>query len=777
MKCRQTVPDGMKVRACHPAGPPKAHGRVFSKPFPADASVRGASIAGMSTDRTLPEFNTASIRRHYMAALIIVGLLAVVSFVTMQIALLTHEFNLRLSTLGNEQMSLFQRAGTLTRNLLQAAGDSDAEPEDLDRLRTQLLETTRRMIDSHNELLRLDDEGILGILKPNVAAKYYYEKPYELDRKLKEFVHDADFLAKSSTAELRSGYSSWAPVMLTMARNGTMIRGFDEAMAAFEKVTTSHIAVLKRILWAVMLLTLATLGLEALFIFKPLVNRLRSEHDKLHHSQRELDHLAHHDPLTGLANRARFHEALEEAMAQARASGRRVGVMLLDLDRFKQINDSFGHAAGDAVLVAVANRLSIELRHEGDLAARLGGDEFAVVVRDFERLEDLTAIAHRMLVALRQPLAYDGRELRPSGSFGCAAFPDHARGMDDLLKLADLAMYAAKAADKTGSSPIRVYDAAIGSAFSADPLEQDLRRAIAGRELVMHYQPKIGLRDGRHEGFEALVRWQHPDKGLLMPGVFLPLAERLQLMNELTTTVLACVAADLARWRAAGTAPGPVAVNMPEVMLARGHAVSAIDAALSVHGLPWECLAIEITEDVFLDRRSADQICESVETLRRKGIKVAFDDFGTGHASLTHLRSFPFDEIKIDRSFIHDLGTDVRCDLIVHALIQLGQGLNKSVVAEGVETEAQERVLIGYGCTLAQGYRYARPMDFDAASRWLRSPAAAARSEGASAADGSPSPSDAGGAPRAPSLPPFFLPGSTHAQFDANSALDPGFLG
>jgi diguanylate cyclase (GGDEF)-like protein len=677
----------------------------------------------MNARRSLPEFNTASIRRHYMAALMIVGMLAVVGFVTMQIALLTHEFNLRLSALGNEQMSLFQRAGTLTRNLLQAAGDTDAEEEDLERLRTQLLETTHRLIDSHNELLRLDNQGVLGLLKPNVAARYYYDTPYELDRKLKEFVRDAEFLARSSTTELRRGFSSWAPVMLTMARNGTMIRGFDEAMAAFEQVTTAHIAILKRILWAVVLLTIATLALEAAFIFKPLVNRLRSEHDKLYRSQRELDHLAHHDALTGLANRARFHQVLEEAIAQSRSSGRRVGVMLLDLDRFKQINDAFGHAAGDAVLVAVANRLNAELR-QGDIAARLGGDEFALLLRDFDRLDDLTAIAHRVLASLRQPLDYDRHELRPSGSFGCSAFPDHALEADALLKLADLAMYAAKAADKTGGSPIRLYDAAIGSAFATDPLEQDLRRALAGRELVMHYQPKLGLRHNSHEGFEALVRWQHPEKGLLMPGAFLPLAERLHLMRELTTTVLACVAADLARWRTAGIAPGPIAINMPEVMLAHGHAASAIDTALAAHGLPWDCLAVEITEDVFLDRRSADQICESVEVLRRKGIKVAFDDFGTGHASLTHLRSFPFDEIKIDRSFIHDLGTDIRCDLIVHALIQLGQGLNKSVVAEGVETEAQEFFLIDHGCTLVQGFRYARPMDFDAATRWLASPAA-----------------------------------------------------
>lgn len=671
------------------------------------------------TRRSPAKFDAASVRRHYRVALSIVALLSILSFVTMQLALLTHQFNLRLASLGNEQMSLFQRSGLLTRNLLQAAGDPDATNEDLERMREQILQTTARLIRSHDDLLRLDAEGVLGIVKTNVAARYYFTQPYELDRKLREFVRDAEFLAKADLGSLRQQYANWAPVMLTMASNGTMIRGFDEAMAEFASTTSKHMQMSQRILLAMTLLMLVTLALETVFIFKPLVSRLQTEHEQLSLSERELDHLAHHDPLTGLANRARFDQALSKQIASSDHSGQQFGILVVDLDDFKLINDSMGHPAGDALLVEVAKRLTACLRG-GDVAARLGGDEFAVLVSEVKNPTQLSALAHRLHEALIQAFTYEGQALRPRGSIGGAVYPADADHLDLLLKRADMAMYAAKIDGKAGGPAIQMYaDAKAPAALPSQPLDRDLREGIERGELFVEYQPKCRLKDGQHRSFEALVRWSHPTLGRLLPDSFLEMAHRLSLMPELTRAVLTVVADDLARWRSMGLTPGPVAINMPEVMLARDLAGAAIDEALAVHGLPSSSLSIEITEEVFADRRAAVRVRHCVEGLRRRGMRIAFDDFGTGFASLTHLRDFPLDEIKIDRSFIRELGVDRSCDVIVCALIQLGQGLGKHIVAEGVETAAQEAFLLGQGCDEVQGYRYARPLSFEAASEWL----------------------------------------------------------
>lgn len=661
-------------------------------------------------------FDAALVRRHYMAALCIAGALAIVSFVVMQLALLTHEFNLRLTALGAEQMSLFQRAGQQTRNLLQAASDSDATVEDIDRMRGQLLVTTTRLLHDHEELLHLDAQGLMGVIQTHIADPYYFSHPYELDRRLREFIRDAEFVAKTDVVALRQDYSDWAPVVLTMASNGSLLRGLDESITAFAAATSRHMLLSRYVLLALTVLTLTTLALESVWIFKPLVSRLQSEHEKISRSERKLNHLAHHDPLTGLPNRARFNEALAQRVAAAPA---RFGLIAVDLDDFKQVNDTLGHSGGDALLMEVARRLQKSLR-EGDIAARLGGDEFAVLVGPIDDAEELSAVAKRLHLELTQPVGDDGWSMQPRGSIGAALFPDDASTPGALLQRADMAMYAAKAQGRTGGSSVCVYALAPEpGALNPRAFDAELRAALERDELFVEYQPKCRLSDGAHVGFEALVRWQHPQRGRLAPDAFLACTERLQLMPQLTQAVLGSAARDIARWRALGFEPGAVAINMPDVMLANELAGPAIEKALTAHGLPWTALSVEVTEDVFLDRRSAGKVRGAVQALRERGMRISFDDFGTGYASLTHLRDFPFDEIKIDRSFIKALGAEPHCDVIVRALIQLGQGLHKTVVAEGVETAAQEAFLIEHGCDEVQGYRLARPMVFDAATRWL----------------------------------------------------------
>ena len=565
---------------------------------------------------------------------------------------------------------------------------------------------------------------MFGWVRPNVAAKYYFRKPYELDQRLREFVHDAEFLSKADIELLRRQYSHWAPVMLTMSANGTMIRGFEDAITEFKAMTARQMTLSKHILLALTALTLVTLVLESAFIFKPLVARLRFEHEQLSRSEQQLDHLAHHDPLTGLANRTKFNEMLAHAIRGAQGN-KTIGLLILDLDDFKLVNDSWGHTTGDALLVEVGNRLRSVVR-EHDFAARLGGDEFAILVGDLTRPDDLLAVARRVHREIAQPLMHEGIPIHPRGSIGGCLHSEASDRADLLLKRADSAMYQAKVLSKSGGLPIHIYgETDIAAAMDEHALTIDLREGIPRGELFVEYQPKCSSIDGAHQGFEALVRWMHPRRGRIPPGDFLDLAERSNLMVPLTRAVLDHVAADLAKWRAASIRPGPVAINMPEAVLARGLVLSQIEAALQPHGLPLDAISVEVTEDVFVDRRSIDGVRKSLENLRDHGILVAFDDFGTGYASLTHLRGFPFDEIKVDRSFIQELGADANCDVIVKALIDVAHALGKTVVAEGVETRAQLEFLKTHRCDAIQGYLYARPLKFDAASQWLAGAAAA----------------------------------------------------
>ena len=412
-------------------------------------------------------------------------------------------------------------------------------------------------------------------------------------------------------------------------------------------------------------------------------------------------HMAHHDALTGLANRVLFHDHLEAAIARARA-GHGAAVLCLDLDFFKNVNDSLGHHIGDELLRAVTSRLRSELR-EGDLVARLGGDEFAFIQSDTDGPESAEALAARIIRLLGAPYEVAGNELVIGASIGIALVPEDGADADTLLRNADLALYQAKA---DGRGVARRFDRRMDTVVQQRrALEMDLRRALEHDELRVYYQPLIDVQSRAVSGFEALLRWQHPVRGLVPPTEFVSIAEEIGLIVPIGEWVLRRACRDAVAWPDSVK----VAVNLSPVQFGRPGLVQMVADALRESGLRPGRLELEITEGAML--ADTEATLATLDALHRLGTRIAMDDFGTGYSSLSYLRRFPFDKVKIDRSFVEGLGQGGDCDAIVGAVTQLCGRLGMTTTAEGVETEAQMRLLTLGRCTEVQGYLFsqARP--------------------------------------------------------------------
>ena len=419
-------------------------------------------------------------------------------------------------------------------------------------------------------------------------------------------------------------------------------------------------------------------------------------------ANRRVLELAQTDILTGLPNRAFFLEQLEEADSSERRGSGAFSILMLDLDRFKNVNDSLGHAAGDALLRQVALRLKSAIRST-DVLARLGGDEFAIIQAecDDQRAGSID-LATRIAKLIADPFLLQGNQVEVGTSIGIAMAPEHGSDQEQLLKKADLALYRSKSA---GQNCFTLYDEAMSAELEArNTLESDLRDAIARCQFELHYQPFFDVQTGRRRGLEALVRWRHPTRGLIPPDRFIPLAEETGLIVPLGEWVLRRACDDATSWPADIT----VAVNLSPVQLKQVELFDVIQSALRGSGLPPERLEIELTESVLLERAVENHAL--MERLKSIGISLALDDFGTGYSSLSCLTAFPFDKIKIDRSFIGNLTKRHKSSAIISSIVTLARGLNLSVTAEGVETQEQFERLKTLGVNFAQGYLLGRPM-------------------------------------------------------------------
>lgn len=408
---------------------------------------------------------------------------------------------------------------------------------------------------------------------------------------------------------------------------------------------------------------------------------------------------ARFDPLTGLPNRLHFHERLTKAAVHAKTSGTGAALMYLDLDRFKQVNDTLGHPVGDALLVKVAERMRAAIRGD-DIVGRLGGDEFAVLTQAVDA-EALTTLGKRLIDLVSRPYLVEGHMLSVGTSIGLALMPEDADEVDRLAKCADLALYRAKA---DGRGVMRRYapdmDRRVQERRS---LEFDLRKALALGEFELFYQPQFDIDSGRATGFEALLRWRHPERGLVPPAAFIGLAEETGLIVPIGEWVLRTAAAEAATWPDDVT----VAVNLSPAQFRSGKLVQSVLSTLAATGLAAPRLELEITEGVLL---SDDEVNRGILTrLHELGVKIAVDDFGTGYSSLAYLRSFPFDKIKIDQSFVREMARDADSEAIVRAVVDLGATLGMKTIAEGVETREELERIRAHGCTEIQGFLLGRP--------------------------------------------------------------------
>ncbi|MDR3055982.1 MAG: EAL domain-containing protein [Zoogloeaceae bacterium] len=419
-----------------------------------------------------------------------------------------------------------------------------------------------------------------------------------------------------------------------------------------------------------------------------------------------IHHLAYHDPLTGLANRLLFNDRLNTAMSQAHRSQYLLAIMLLDLDHFKSINDSLGHHAGDLLLAAVSQRLGSLLR-EGDTLARLGGDEFAVLLPNITSHADAAMLASRMVVAFEKSFELEGREIFISTSVGIAVYPADGKNAEILLKNADVALYNAKDA---GRAAFRFFlESDSMDSLERLELETDLRRAVLRDELRLYYQPQVSTHTGMIYGVEALVRWQHPTRGLLMPDRFISLAESTGYIEVLGRWCLETGCRQMVEWQKAGLPIQRIAVNVSPRQLRNPDFMDMVLEIIEATGINPNCLELELTESSMAD--DPENTFNVFSLLRKKGVRIAIDDFGTGYSSLSYLARYPVDVVKIDKSFIDGItGSEQSSLSLVKAVVLMAHTLNMETVAEGVETEEQRNKLIAMQCDLLQGYLYARPI-------------------------------------------------------------------
>ncbi|RJX18010.1 MAG: GGDEF domain-containing response regulator [Desulforudis sp.] len=425
-------------------------------------------------------------------------------------------------------------------------------------------------------------------------------------------------------------------------------------------------------------------------------------------------HQAFHDNLTGLANRMLFKDRLALAMAHAKRNNNGLAVLFLDLDRFKLINDTLGHDIGDQLL----NQVGIRLRNcvrEDDTVARMGGDEFTLLLPEIMKAEHAARIAQKVVEAVRQPLKIGEHELYISTSIGIVLFPDDGQDAETLLKNADTAMYRAK---ENGRNHYELYASSMNAKASERlSLENSMRRALERREFVVHYQPKINVKSGGITGMEALVRWQHPKLGLVLPGEFIPLAEESGLIVPIGEWVLKTACAQNKAWQDSGFPSIRVAVNLSARQFQLQNLVEVVSRVLKTTGLDPTCLELEITESIAM--QNAEHTVSVLNQLNEMGIQLSIDDFGTGYSSLSYLRRFPINKLKIDRSFVAEIGTDSHNGAIASAVIVLGRSLNMGVIAEGVEREEQLNFLKDHDCFEMQGFLFGKPMPVEDFTHFL----------------------------------------------------------
>ena len=447
---------------------------------------------------------------------------------------------------------------------------------------------------------------------------------------------------------------------------------------------------------------------EAYVIFDTDISKSVEDEAKLKSQSLELRHLAHHDNLTGLPNRTLFKDRLAQAIISAKRRKTRFALLFIDLDQFKKINDTLGHHIGDKVLVEVALRLQNRIREE-DTIARLGGDEFTIILKDLRSLQDVSNIAQKIVDDMREPISILGHILYISSSIGISLYPQDSSSEDDLIKFADTAMYKAK---DEGRNNFQFYAPAMTAfAFEKVVMDASLRIAIKEEQFLVYFQPQIDIKTDVITGMEALVRWAHPNLGIVPPSKFIPIAEESGLIIDIDKIVMKKAMRQFVQWREDGLNPGVLALNLSMKQLNEKNFTTQLQETMNDLNFQPSWLELEVTEGQVMN--NPELSIQKLKELSDIGVEIAIDDFGTGYSSLSYLKKLPLDKLKIDQSFVRDIPDDEDDMAITKAIIALGKSLNFKLIAEGVETSEQKEFLSQNGCQFMQGYLYSRPLAAD----------------------------------------------------------------
>ena len=669
---------------------------------------------GESPDRLI-----LSIKSAYSAALLIIAGMAFASYLLLQHMMATHQSDETLITLVSAQSTLTQRIQFLA-NAAQMA------PPDEKRSLTKALSMSVGQFEaSHDRILEAmattprDDA-------PGSAGGVLYAAPYHLDHfsnalsaNVRRFM--ADLETRMGIGLSPTGYQAGAEtarldeavISATMAGYRALRESLSvEAESMLERMLNAH--------RALFLATLVVICLVAYFIFRPVMDMIRRKTGELVEAHNSMARLAVHDGLTGLHNRTFMRDHFDALIKLAHRRREQLAVIQIDLDKFKPINDTLGHAAGDFVLVTTAERMKSSCR-ASDVCARLGGDEFIMVMSAAGNPEDIDGLANRILAKLNEPIVYEGATIFCGASAGIAVYPLDADNAGDLMVHADLALYAAK---KQGGGTLSFFSDELRQELEhRKQLERDIAQAIEQDAFTVYFQPQVSLTNGAITGVEALVRWHHAERGMIAPSEFIPVAEKSGHMPAIGRIVMRKAIAEGARWHREGYQFGRIAINVSGCELREAEFTKFLFATMEQAGLPAHKLALEIVESVILDDEKTG-IASKLRMIRAAGVHLELDDFGTGYASLSHVNPNEIDRLKIDRRFVQNINLNDDNSKIVRAITELARGLGISIVAEGAETDEELSSLLSIGCDQVQGYSVAFPMPDIQAREWLaaRSP-------------------------------------------------------
>lgn len=654
------------------------------------------------------------IKAGYWLALLIIAAMVIASFILLQQMMATQQHNHTLLDIVSTQKTLSQRIVFLAG--ATGAGSRDKQPALVSALKQATAE-----FETNYDLL-LDQTGAdpqsPAKLDPKSIESVLFAKPFHLDYFSVGLIANGDRLISAYESQFsgNGGYKGGDErVNLDASVANATLSGY---AALGQRITADADDRSEKLLALHRTLFYATIGviiLVALFIFRPMSNAILRKTHELIDARNSMAFIAVHDGLTGLHNRTFLTDHFDTLIKGTHRRRERLAVVQLDLDRFKQINDTLGHAAGDYVLVVTAQRMRNSCR-ASDLCVRLGGDEFVMILGGAGGTEDINMLARRILAHINEPIVFQGTTILPGASAGIAVYPIDADNAGDLLVHADLALYSAK---KLGGGNFSFFSEELRRELDyRKQLEHDIKVAIAERAFQVYFQPQVSLTHGTISGIEALVRWNHAERGMIPPGEFIPVAEKCGFMPEIGRIVITKAINEAAEWNRAGIAFGRLAVNVSGTELREHDFDAFLFETLEKAGLPPQKLSLEIVESVILDDEKTG-IAAKLRHIRAAGVHLELDDFGTGYASLSHVNPNEIDRLKIDRRFVQNIHENGDNSKIVRAITELARGLGISIVAEGAETEAELNSLMAIGCDQVQGYSIAFPMPHDKALEWL----------------------------------------------------------